>query len=96
MVDLFVATFAALLLLYMAYSQWARLDPRWPIGGGLVLLAFAGLADAGGAHDLANTIAVYTFLLLGAGIVLLLADYVREQRTLRRRSAEGGEPADER
>lgn len=77
--------FLGLLIVYMIYSQFARLDSRLPIAAGLVLLVFAGILDAAGAPDAANNVAVYVYFLIGAGVVLLLIDYVRDAR----RSASG-------
>ena len=34
----YVAAFLVLLLAYMVYSQWARLDSRYPIAAALLLL----------------------------------------------------------
>jgi hypothetical protein len=73
--------FLGLLGAYMVYSQWARLDSRYPIVGALVLLVAAAVVDAAGATAAANTIAVYVFFLLAGGVVLLLVDHVREGRT---------------
>jgi uncharacterized membrane protein len=72
--------FVALLVAYMVVSEWERLDSRYPIVAGLVLLVVAAIADAAGATATANTLAVYVFFLLGAGVILLLVDYVRESR----------------
>lgn len=73
--------FLALLLAYMVYSEWARLDSRFLIAGALVLLVGAAVVDAAGATGVANTLAVYVFFLLAGGVVLLLVDHVREART---------------
>lgn len=87
--------FLALLGAYMVYSQWARLDSRYPIAGALVLLVVAAVVDAAGATDAANTIAVYVFFLLAGGVVLLLIDHVRDGRSPRPappdRSESGGD-----
>ncbi len=74
--DLFLGLLAA----YMVYSAWARLDSRYLIAGALVLLVAAAVVDAAGATAVANTLAVYVFLLLAGGVVLLLVDHVREER----------------
>lgn len=73
----YVPVFLALLLAYMVYSQWARLDSRFPIAGALVLLVAAALVDAAGADAAANVLAEFVFFLLAAGIVLLLLDHAR-------------------
>jgi hypothetical protein len=76
----YAEVFLGLLVAYMAYSIWAGLDPRYPIGGALVLLVVTAVVDALGNSDAANTLAEYVFFLLGAGVLLLLFDYVREGR----------------
>jgi MFS superfamily sulfate permease-like transporter len=72
--------FLAALLVYMVYSEWVGLDSRYVVGAALVLLVIDAVIDAGGATNLANTVAVYVFFLLAAGVVLLLVDQVREAR----------------
>jgi hypothetical protein len=74
--------FLGLLALYMVYSEWARLDSRYPIGAALVLLVAAAIADAAGSVSVANTFAEYVFFLLAAGVVLLLVDHLRDRRPL--------------
>jgi len=73
--------FLALLAVYMGYSAWVRLDARYPVGAALVLLVVAAVADAAGSVDTANTVAEYVFFLLAGGVVLLLIDHLREERT---------------
>ncbi len=80
--------FVGLLVAYMVYSAWARLDSRYLIAGALALLVAAAIVDAGGATGAANTLAVYVFLLLAGGVVLLLVDHVRDRPA----DAEGGGP----
>lgn len=72
--------FLGLLLAYMVYSAWTRLDARYPIAAALVLLVVTAVVDALGATDSANTLAEYVFFLLGGGVVLLLVEHVRESR----------------
>ncbi|HTP54207.1 MAG TPA: hypothetical protein VML94_04475 [Thermoplasmata archaeon] len=72
--------FLGLLGAYMVYSQWAGLDSRYPVGAALVLLVAAAVADAAGATGVANSFAEYVFFLLGAGVVLLLVDHLRDGR----------------
>ncbi len=76
----YVEVFLGLLLGYMVYSVWADLDARFPIGAALVLLVATAVVDALGATDSANTLAEFVFFLLGAGVVLLLIEHVREGR----------------
>jgi hypothetical protein len=76
-----VLVFAVLLLLYMVYSYWYRLDPRLLVGAALVLLVATALTEALGAGGAAATLAEYVFLLLGGGVVLLLAEHLRPTRS---------------
>jgi len=69
--------FVGLLLAYLVYSAWARLDPRFPVAAALVLLAATAVVDALGAVGTANALAGYVFFLLAGGVVLLLVDHVR-------------------
>ncbi len=80
MVDPYVVVFVVLLVVYVGYSLWARLDPRYPIGAALVLLIVAAVTDAAGGVGAANVLAEFVFLLLGAGVLLLLLEHVREGR----------------
>jgi hypothetical protein len=87
----FAEVFLALLAVYMVYSVWAGLDARIPIAAALLLLVATAVVDALGNTDAANTLAEFVFFLLGAGVLLLLIDHVRESRTPLR--AEGTELA---
>jgi hypothetical protein len=73
----YVPIFLGLLLAYMVYSQWARLDSRYPIAGALALLVATAVVDAAGDLAAANTLAEFVFFLLAAGVVLLLLDHAR-------------------
>lgn len=83
----FVEVFLGLLAVYLVYSVWAGLDPRFPIAAALVLLVVTAVVDALGDTASANVLAEYVFFLLGAGVLLLLIDHVRESRA-------SGRPAD--
>lgn len=104
MVDVYTATFLALLAAYMAVSVWLRVDGRFPVAGALVLLVAAAVLDATGATTSANTLAEFVFFLLGAGVLLLLVEHVRERRAATasdrpvpgQPAAEGRQLADER
>ncbi len=74
----YVLVFLVLLLAYMAYSEWARLDSRSLIAGALALLVATALVDAAGATDIANTLAEFVFFLLAGGVILLLIDHARD------------------
>jgi hypothetical protein len=76
----FTEVFLALLVAYMAYSVWAGLDARYPIAAALLLLVVTAVVDALGNTGTANTLAEFVFFLLGAGVLLLLIDHVRESR----------------
>lgn len=71
--------FVGLLLVYMGYSVWARLDGRYPIGAALALLVVTAVVDASGNVSAANTLAEFVFFLLGGGVVLLLIEHLREK-----------------
>jgi len=73
----FLVVFGVLLLAYMGYSFWQRLDPRYLIGAALVLLVATAITEAAGATPAADTLAEYVFLLLVGGVVLMLLDQVR-------------------
>ena len=85
--------FGGLLVAYMVYSQWVGLDSRYPIGAALVLLVGAAVLDASGATGAASTLSVFVFLLLAAGVILLLIDHVRAARRASRLPVAG--PSDE-
>ncbi|HUJ77735.1 MAG TPA: hypothetical protein VLX64_01875 [Thermoplasmata archaeon] len=84
----FPLLFLALLVAYLIYSVATRLDPRYPIGGALVLLVVAAVADAAGDVAVANSVAEYVFFLLGGGVLLLLIDHLRTSR-----AAPSGDPS---
>jgi hypothetical protein len=75
----YVLAFLAVLIAYMVYSEWARLDSRYLVAGALVLLVATAVVDAAGATGTANTLAEFVFFLLAGGVVLLLVDHVRER-----------------
>lgn len=79
--------FLALLLVYMVYSEWTRLDSRYLILAALALLVITAAVDAAGAIGTANVLAVYVFYLLAAGVLLLVIDHVREERAAARSGA---------
>lgn len=71
------AIFAVLLLVYLVYAGWVRLDPRYPVAGALALLVAAAIAQAANGTGVANLLAVYAFLLLAGGVGGLLFDHLR-------------------
>lgn len=75
----FVPVFLGVLLVYMVYSEWARLDSRYLVAAALVLLVATAIVDAAGATAAANTLAEFVFFLLAGGVVLLLVDHVRDR-----------------
>jgi len=75
----YTTIFVGLLLAYLVYSVWARLDGRYPIGAALVLLVVTAVVDAAGEVDAANSLAEYVFFLLAGGVVLLLIEHVRDR-----------------
>ncbi len=90
----YVATFLALLLGYLIYSAWARLDARYPIVAAIVLFAAAAGADGLGNFPLSVTLSEFSALLLGAGVLLLLVDAARERRAAARSGSGIGPPPD--
>lgn len=96
MVVPYLEVFLALLGVYLIYSVWVRLDPRFPIVGALVLLVATALVDAANEVPAANTLAEFVFCLLAAGVLLLLVDHLRTSRSVASGSAGGagtGHPA---
>ncbi|HEV2317187.1 MAG TPA: hypothetical protein VGV89_06400 [Thermoplasmata archaeon] len=67
-------TFGALVLGYVGYSWWARLDARYPLIGGTFLAIVAGVASWRGELGLAIDLAKYATILFGGGVLLLLID----------------------
>jgi len=78
----YLEVFLILLGVYLVYSVWARLDPRYPIAAALALLVVTAIVDAANAVATANLLAEYVFCLLGGGVVLLLVDHVRPGHTV--------------
>jgi len=76
----YLLLFVVLLAVYLVYSAWVRLDPRYPIVAALALLIVTAVLDAAGESASSNTFAEYVFILLAGGIVLLLLDHARESR----------------
>ena len=85
--------FLALLVAYLVYSAWARLDPRYPVAAALLLLVATAVVDALGAVGTANALAGYVFFLLAGGVVLLLVDHVRGRDRADRPDAASAGPA---
>lgn len=75
----YIPVFLGVLVVYMVYSEWARLDSRYLVAGALGLLVATAVVDAAGATGAANTLAEFVFFLLAGGVVLLLVDHVRER-----------------
>jgi len=75
----YTAIFLGLLVAYLVYSLWARLDGRYPIGAALALLVVTAIVDAAGDTDAANSLAEFVFFLLAGGVVLLLIEHVRDR-----------------
>jgi len=73
----YATIFVGLLLAYLVYSVWARLDGRYPIGAALALLVVTAVVDAAGDVNTANTLAEYVFFLLAGGVVLLIIEQLR-------------------
>ncbi len=91
----YLELFGALLLVYLGYSYWQQLDPRYPVGAGLVLLIATALVEAGGADAAADLLAEFVFLLLLGGAVLLLLERFRRPAHPREISGAGGPGGEE-
>ncbi len=78
----YLLLFGILLLVYLGYSFWQRLDPRYPVGAALVLLEVTAFTEAFGASPQADTLAEFVFLLLVGGAILILLDRFRARREL--------------
>lgn len=77
----YTTVFLGLLIAYLAYSVWARLDGRYPIAAALALLVATAVVDAAGDTNAANSLAEFVFFLLAGGVVLLLIEHVRGRST---------------
>jgi len=86
----YTTIFVGLLVAYLAYSVWARLDGRYPIGAALALLVVTAVVDAAGDVAAANSLAEFVFFLLAGGVVLLLVEHVRERPEHARSATSGG------
>jgi len=75
----YTTIFVALLVVYLVYSVWARLDGRYPIAAALALLVVTAVVDAVGDVNAANQLAEFVFFLLAGGVVLLLIEHVRDR-----------------
>jgi hypothetical protein len=76
----YLALFGILLLLYLGYSFWHRLDPRYPVVAGLVLLVVTAITEAYGGNSEANTLVEFVFLLLVGGGALFFLERYRQRR----------------
>jgi len=88
----YITIFVGLLVAYMAYSVWANVDGRYPIGAALALLVVTAVVDAAGDTNAANELAEFVFFLLAGGVVLLLIEHVRDRSSPNRAPASGGGP----
>jgi len=79
----YTAIFLGLLVAYLAYSVWARLDGRYPIAAALALLVATAVVDAAGDTNAANSLAEFVFFLLAGGVVLLLIEHIRDRPAVR-------------
>ena len=67
-----------------------RYDGRIPIGYALLMLALSALTLAFNKNEsIANQFAIYAYWLLVVGTTCLLIEYLREQRTLKRKKQSG-------
>jgi len=73
----YLLIFLGLLVAYMVYSVWAELDARLPVAAGVGLLLLTALSSPGNDPGVTDTLAIFAFALLGAGVVLLFVDRLR-------------------
>ncbi|MBL7085740.1 MAG: hypothetical protein ISS28_01390, partial [Candidatus Cloacimonetes bacterium] len=69
-----------ILLLYIPLSLRLKLDSRYPIVVGLLLLVVCVVVLIQGFEDYANRIAIYAYYFLVIGVALLFIDYLREPK----------------
>ena len=67
-----------LIAIYIIVSACSRLEPRVAIAIALALLIASAITLVLGKQDLAEQLAIYTFYLLVAGVVLLFIHHIRE------------------
>lgn len=68
----YTAIFLLLLAAYLAFAAWARLDPRYPLAGGILLLLAGAALDREGYSAAAEILGVDAFLLLLGGMVAMV------------------------
>jgi len=69
-----------LLLLYIPFSLKLKLDERYPIVFAIFLLVLSAITLAQGFEERANRIAIYAYYFLVIGVILMLAEYLREPK----------------
>jgi septum site-determining protein MinD len=67
-----------LFLVYFIISLVNRIDSRYSVGAGLLLLAYTAVLLVQKKEDFANQIAIYAYYFLVVGVVLQLVEYIRE------------------
>ena len=72
-----IIVFAAIAL-YIVVMACFRLDPRIIIAVAFAVLISSAITQLLGMKDLSEQLAIYTFYLLAAGVVLLLIYQIRE------------------
>jgi phage FluMu protein Com len=83
------ATFLSFLILIPIFVFF-QFDGRIPIGYALLMLALSALTLAFNKNEsIANQFAIYAYWLLVVGTTCLLIEYLREQRTLKRKKQSG-------
>jgi hypothetical protein len=75
--------FLALVVIYMVYTLYFRLDARVLLAASLGMLVIVAIIAAAGDSASANQLATLVLYMLVAGIVLLLIEYIRPARTIR-------------
>jgi len=69
-----------LLLLYIPFSLKLKLDERYPVAFAIFLLILSAITLAQGFEERANRIAIYAYYFLVIGVILMLAEYLREPK----------------
>jgi hypothetical protein len=69
--------FGVLLLVYLGYAIWSRLEARWLVLASVVGIAAAEIAQAVNLPSLGDAIAADAALALGGGIGLVVIERLR-------------------
>ena len=76
----YTVIFVVLLAVYDVYAFWARIDPRYPVFGALVLILLGAAASELRDPGTGEVLGIFGFLMLLAGAALLLFAPLRRPR----------------